>query len=82
MLDNRCVTTTSNDCSCRVRMCVNKVICILGFVLALVVGAIIGSQFAVAVLIALIPLIIFAITLLLAIFLIWFFVRCKCNQDE
>lgn len=82
MLENKSVTPTSNDCSCRLRMCVNRTICILGFILALVVGAIIGSLFAAIIATALIPLIIFAATLFLAIFLIWLFVRCRCVSNN
>ncbi len=80
MFDDRC--SSSNYCSCQTRACVNRVLAILAIVLALVVGAIFGAMMVTMVVEALIPLAIFAIGLLLAIILIYLFVRCRCREEE
>ena len=80
MLYNRCVSGNASECSCLTRFCVNRVVAILAIFLALVVGAIIGTMFASTIIEAMIPLIIFAIGLALAIVLIYVFFACKCER--
>ena len=82
MLDNRSATLSNSNCSCQSRACVNKILAVLAIALALVVGGILGAQFVTTVIEAIIPLAIFAIGLLLAIILIYFFARCKCRLDD
>ncbi len=82
MLDNRSADFSNNNCSCQARACVNRILAVLAIALALVVGGILGALFAATVIGAIIPLVIFAVGLLLAIILIYFFARCKCRLDD
>lgn len=82
MLDNRITDAATYGCTCRTRTCVNVILAVLAIVLALVVGAILGAVFAAAITAAIVPLAIFAVGVLLAIILIYFFVRCKCRAND
>ena len=82
MLDNRSANTAIYECTCQARACVNKILSVLAVVLGLLVGAILGVSFVTTIVEALIPLIIFAIGVFLAIILIYFFVRCKCRSND
>lgn len=77
---NRCGCNDAAECSCATRFCVNRVVAILAIVLALLVGAILGTMFASTIIEAMIPLIIFAIGVLLAIVLIYVFFGCRCKR--
>lgn len=78
MFNNRCINGNSTECSCLTRLCVNRVVAILAIALALLVGAILGTFFASTFIEAIIPLIIFAVGVLLAIVLIYVFFGCRC----
>ena len=82
MLDNRSSNTTNYTCTCGFRSCVNKILSVLAVALALVVGAVIGATRTATIVEALIPLEIFAVGLALAIVLIFFFVLCKCRNNN
>ena len=75
---NRCGCSEVAECSCATRLCVNRVVAILAIALALLVGAILGTYFASTFIEAIIPLIIFAVGILLAIVLIYVFFGCRC----
>ncbi len=77
---NRCGYNDVAECSCATRFCVNRVVAILAIALALLVGAILGTFLASTFIQAIIPLIIFAVGILLAIVLIYVFFGCRCKR--
>ncbi len=80
MYDDRCSCTNTAECSCATRFCVNRVLAVLAIALALVVGAILGAMFVTTIVEAMIPLVIFAVGLALAIVLILIFFGCRCRR--
>ena len=75
-------TNTFGGCSCAVRTCVARIVGILAIILGVVVGLIVGAMGVATIIEAMIPLIIFAIGLFIAILLILIFAFCKCRIDE